>query len=163
MAKVSKQLSFLDRYLTFWIFIAMIVAYTRGTYIDRGMALVCILIMSVLSLFYYFSAQLLFGELYVILDSVGDWVHIRIIFDNYECPVENRLGAEGEGFKIAMTVLDAGRIGIASQALGIAEGGVGLARNKFYDESTPDEVKKLVDEAEEKILKGEVTVESAFN
>ena len=45
----------------------------------------------------------------------------EIIFENYECPVENRLGAEGEGFKIAMTVLDAGRIGIASQALGIAE------------------------------------------
>lgn len=45
----------------------------------------------------------------------------EITFDNYECPVENRLGAEGEGFKIAMTVLDAGRIGIASQALGIAE------------------------------------------
>ena len=45
----------------------------------------------------------------------------EIIFDNYECPVENRLGQEGEGFKIAMTVLDAGRIGIASQALGIAE------------------------------------------
>lgn len=45
----------------------------------------------------------------------------EIIFDNYECPVENRLGEEGEGFKIAMTVLDAGRIGIASQALGIAE------------------------------------------
>ena len=45
----------------------------------------------------------------------------EIIFDNYECPVANRLGQEGEGFKIAMTVLDAGRIGIASQALGIAE------------------------------------------
>lgn len=45
----------------------------------------------------------------------------EIIFDNYQCPVENRLGEEGEGFKIAMTVLDAGRIGIASQALGIAE------------------------------------------
>ncbi len=45
----------------------------------------------------------------------------EIIFDNYACPVENRLGEEGEGFKIAMTVLDAGRIGIASQALGIAE------------------------------------------
>jgi alkylation response protein AidB-like acyl-CoA dehydrogenase len=45
----------------------------------------------------------------------------EIIFDNYQCPVENRLGAEGDGFKIAMTVLDAGRIGIASQALGIAE------------------------------------------
>jgi alkylation response protein AidB-like acyl-CoA dehydrogenase len=45
----------------------------------------------------------------------------EIHFDNYECPVENRLGEEGEGFKIAMTVLDAGRIGIAAQALGIAE------------------------------------------
>ena len=45
----------------------------------------------------------------------------EIIFDNYECPVANRLGGEGDGFKIAMTVLDAGRIGIASQALGIAE------------------------------------------
>lgn len=45
----------------------------------------------------------------------------EIIFDNYQCAVENRLGKEGEGFKIAMTVLDAGRIGIASQALGIAE------------------------------------------
>jgi alkylation response protein AidB-like acyl-CoA dehydrogenase len=45
----------------------------------------------------------------------------EIIFDAYECPVEDRLGQEGEGFKIAMTVLDAGRIGIAAQALGIAE------------------------------------------
>ena len=45
----------------------------------------------------------------------------EIVFENYRCPVENRLGKEGEGFKIAMTVLDAGRIGIASQALGIAE------------------------------------------
>jgi alkylation response protein AidB-like acyl-CoA dehydrogenase len=45
----------------------------------------------------------------------------EIVFDNYECPVEDRLGEEGEGFKIAMTVLDAGRIGIAAQALGIAE------------------------------------------
>jgi alkylation response protein AidB-like acyl-CoA dehydrogenase len=45
----------------------------------------------------------------------------EILFDNYECPVENRLGAEGEGFKMAMSLLDAGRIGIASQALGIAE------------------------------------------
>lgn len=45
----------------------------------------------------------------------------EIIFDDYECPVENRLGKEGEGFKIAMSVLDAGRIGIAAQALGISE------------------------------------------
>ena len=45
----------------------------------------------------------------------------ELVFDNYECPIENRIGAEGEGFKIAMSVLDTGRIGIASQALGIAE------------------------------------------
>ncbi len=45
----------------------------------------------------------------------------EIVYENYPCPVENMLGARGEGFKIAMTVLDAGRIGIASQALGIAE------------------------------------------
>jgi alkylation response protein AidB-like acyl-CoA dehydrogenase len=43
-------------------------------------------------------------------------------YEDYRCPLENRLGEEGEGFKIAMTVLDAGRIGIAAQALGIAEG-----------------------------------------
>jgi alkylation response protein AidB-like acyl-CoA dehydrogenase len=45
----------------------------------------------------------------------------EIYFDNYEAPLEDVLGQPGEGFKIAMTVLDAGRIGIASQALGIAE------------------------------------------
>ncbi len=39
---------------------------------------------------------------------------------DYRCPVENRLGDEGQGFRIAMTVLDAGRIGIAAQAVGIA-------------------------------------------
>ncbi|MCC6189555.1 MAG: acyl-CoA dehydrogenase family protein, partial [Anaerolineales bacterium] len=44
----------------------------------------------------------------------------EIVFEDYRCPAANRLGAEGEGFKIAMAVLDAGRIGIASQALGIA-------------------------------------------
>ena len=44
----------------------------------------------------------------------------EIVFENYRCPMSSRLGEEGEGFKIAMTVLDAGRIGIASQALGIA-------------------------------------------
>ncbi len=45
----------------------------------------------------------------------------ELVFDNYRCPVADRLGEEGEGFKIAMAVLDAGRIGIASQSLGIAE------------------------------------------
>ncbi len=45
----------------------------------------------------------------------------ELIFEDYHCPVGNMLGKPGQGFKIAMTVLDAGRIGIASQALGIAE------------------------------------------
>lgn len=45
----------------------------------------------------------------------------EILFENFKVPAENRLGEEGQGFKIAMSVLDAGRIGIAAQALGIAE------------------------------------------
>ncbi len=45
----------------------------------------------------------------------------EIHFEDYECPVEARLGEDGQGFYIAMSVLDAGRIGIAAQALGIAE------------------------------------------
>ncbi len=45
----------------------------------------------------------------------------EIVYEDYQAPLENLLGARGEGFKIAMTVLDAGRIGIAAQALGIAE------------------------------------------
>ncbi len=44
----------------------------------------------------------------------------EIEFSEYRCPVENLLGVEGQGFSIAMGVLDAGRIGIASQAVGIA-------------------------------------------
>jgi alkylation response protein AidB-like acyl-CoA dehydrogenase len=52
----------------------------------------------------------------------------ELVFENCRIPVENRLGSEGEGFKIAMTVLDAGRIGIATQALGIAEAAYEAAR-----------------------------------
>jgi len=43
-------------------------------------------------------------------------------FDDLRIPVENLLGTEGKGFNIAMDTLNGGRIGIASQALGIAEG-----------------------------------------
>ncbi len=45
----------------------------------------------------------------------------EIELENYKCPVGNRIGAEGQGFKIALNVLDSGRIGIAAQALGIAQ------------------------------------------
>ncbi|MGC8924726.1 MAG: acyl-CoA dehydrogenase [Calditerrivibrio sp.] len=43
-------------------------------------------------------------------------------FNNVKIPAENLLGKEGDGFKIAMETLNGGRIGIAAQALGIAEG-----------------------------------------
>jgi alkylation response protein AidB-like acyl-CoA dehydrogenase len=57
----------------------------------------------------------------------------ELIFEDCRIPAENRLGEEGEGFKIAMTVLDAGRIGIATQALGIAEAAYEAARQYAGD------------------------------
>ena len=47
-----------------------------------------------------------------------------LIFEDCIVPKENLLGKEGKGFKIAMMTLDGGRIGIASQALGLGEGAV---------------------------------------
>lgn len=46
---------------------------------------------------------------------------VQLTFEDMKVPVENQLGEEGEGFKIAMANLDVGRIGIAAQSLGIAE------------------------------------------
>lgn len=46
----------------------------------------------------------------------------ELIFNDVSVPKENLLGKEGDGFKIAMSTLDGGRIGIASQALGISQG-----------------------------------------
>lgn len=46
----------------------------------------------------------------------------ELIFNNVKVPAENLLGQEGQGFRIAMATLDGGRIGIAAQALGIAQG-----------------------------------------
>jgi len=52
----------------------------------------------------------------------------ELLFENCRVPAENLIGNEGDGFKIAMTVLDAGRIGIGAQALGIAEAAYEAAR-----------------------------------
>lgn len=52
----------------------------------------------------------------------------EIVLDNCEVPVENILGQEGEGFAIAMNTLDSGRIGIGTQALGIARAAFEAAR-----------------------------------
>ena len=46
----------------------------------------------------------------------------QLLFNDVKVPKENLLGKEGQGFKIAMATLDGGRIGIAAQALGIAQG-----------------------------------------
>jgi alkylation response protein AidB-like acyl-CoA dehydrogenase len=46
----------------------------------------------------------------------------QMAYDNFRVPAWRRLGEEGQGFKIAMTILNAGRIGIAAQAVGIAQG-----------------------------------------
>lgn len=48
----------------------------------------------------------------------------ELIFEDCRIPKENLLGREGKGFAIAMKTLDGGRIGIASQAIGIAEGAI---------------------------------------
>ena len=52
---------------------------------------------------------------------------VEVIFEDCRVPVENRLGEEGQGFKIAMANLESGRIGIAAQSLGIAEAALNYA------------------------------------
>ena len=52
----------------------------------------------------------------------------ELVLEDVEVPAENRLGAEGQGFAIAMRALDSGRIGISGQALGIAQAAVDESR-----------------------------------
>jgi len=52
---------------------------------------------------------------------------MELVFANCRIPGENLLGQEGQGFKVAMKTLDGGRIGIAAQALGIAQGALDAA------------------------------------
>jgi len=47
---------------------------------------------------------------------------VEIVLNDCEVPAENRIGEEGEGLKIALSALDGGRIGIAAQAVGLAQG-----------------------------------------
>ncbi|MGB6430405.1 MAG: acyl-CoA dehydrogenase [Candidatus Acidiferrales bacterium] len=47
---------------------------------------------------------------------------VELRFDDCEVPIENRIGEEGEGYRIALSTLDGGRVGIAAQATGIAQG-----------------------------------------
>lgn len=52
---------------------------------------------------------------------------MELVFENCRIPKENLLGEEGQGFKIALSTLDGGRIGIAAQAVGIAQGALDAA------------------------------------
>jgi alkylation response protein AidB-like acyl-CoA dehydrogenase len=58
---------------------------------------------------------------------------MELVFDTCRIPAGQLLGEEGQGFKIAMKTLDGGRIGIASQALGIAQGALEAAVNYAKD------------------------------
>ncbi|OQR76586.1 short-chain specific acyl-CoA dehydrogenase, partial [Tropilaelaps mercedesae] len=51
----------------------------------------------------------------------------QLVFEDVEIPAEYQLGKDGDGFKIAMSALEGGRIGIASQALGIGQAALDLA------------------------------------
>jgi acyl-CoA dehydrogenase len=62
----------------------------------------------------------------------------ELVLEDVHVPEENRLGSEGEGFKVAMRALDSGRIGISGQALGIAQAAVdeanGVLRERGHDQ-----------------------------
>lgn len=59
----------------------------------------------------------------------------ELLFSDARVPAENRIGEVGEGFKVAMRLLDGGRIGIAAQALGIAEAAMAEALDYVQNRS----------------------------
>jgi len=60
----------------------------------------------------------------------------QIVFDQLHIPVENRLGAEGEGYKIALSHLETGRIGIAAQSVGMARAAYAIALDYAQNRQT---------------------------
>jgi butyryl-CoA dehydrogenase len=62
----------------------------------------------------------------------------ELLFDNCRIPVENRLGEEGEGYKLALMILDSSRIMIAAQCLGLAKGALDAAISYSKQRNTFD-------------------------
>jgi alkylation response protein AidB-like acyl-CoA dehydrogenase len=58
----------------------------------------------------------------------------ELILEDMHLPASSRLGAEGEGFTVAMRALDSGRIGISGQALGIAQAALDEARDRLLEQ-----------------------------
>jgi alkylation response protein AidB-like acyl-CoA dehydrogenase len=67
------------------------------------------------------------------IDVIAPHPLAKLRFADCRVPLTNRLGAPGEGFKVAMATLDGGRIGIAAQALGIAQAAYDVARSYALD------------------------------
>jgi acyl-CoA dehydrogenase len=77
----------------------------------------------------------------------GSWT-AELVLDGVRVPVANRLGDEGIGFRVAMSALDSGRVGISAQAVGIAQGAldaaIAAARNRS-DANIPVDATALAD------------------
>ncbi|VVC90486.1 unnamed protein product [Leptidea sinapis] len=88
-----------------------------------------------------------------------------LIFEDCEIPKENILGEPGLGFKIAMITLDAGRIGIAAQALGIAQilGGMGyvsdMPAERHYRDARITEIYEGTSEIQRLVIAGQIIKE----
>jgi len=85
----------------------------------------------------------------------------NLIFENCRIPKENLLGQLGEGFKIAMKTLDGGRIGIAGQALGIAQASYDCAIQYAHDRKAFDKPIAKIPAIADKFVEMEMQIQSA--
>lgn len=103
----------------------------------------------------------------VILGKKEDKLGIRgsstatVTFEDCKIPKENLLGKAGEGFKIAMNTLDGGRIGVAGQALGIAQASLDCAVEYSKQRKSFDKPIAQLYAIQEKLAKMSVKIDAA--
>jgi len=85
----------------------------------------------------------------------------ELYFNDCKVPTRNRVGKEGQGFKIAMQALDGGRIGIASQALGISSAALSKSINHSKERKQFDRPISMFGIIQEKIAKMATEIEAA--